>query len=66
MSDQYLRKQLMEFKIIFGLGLIGIFSLMKAVFDYQHIDMGIGYIALLIGVGNIIWAIYDYKTLRKK
>ena len=38
---------------------------MKMVFDYQHISMGIGYIALIIGIGNIIWAIRDYITLRK-
>ena len=64
-KDQELRKYLMQFKFIFGLGLTGIFSIMKAVFDYQHIPMGIGYIALIIGIGNIIWAIYDYIMLRK-
>ena len=64
-EEHYLRRYLMQFKVIFGLGLIGIFSIMKAVFDYQHISMGIGYIALIIGIGNIIWAIYDYITLRK-
>lgn len=64
-TDQDLRKYLMQFKFIFGLGLTGIFSIMKVVFDYQHIPMGIGYIALIIGIGNIIWAIYDYIMLRK-
>lgn len=64
-TDQDLRRYLMQFKFIFGLGLTGIFSIMKAVFDYQHIPMGIGYIALIIGIGNIIWAIYDYIILRK-
>jgi uncharacterized membrane protein len=64
-TDQDLRRYLIQFKLIFGLGLTGIFSIMKAVFDYQHIPMGIGYIALIIGIGNIIWAIYDYIMLRK-
>ena len=64
-TNQELRRYLMQFKFIFGLGLTGIFSIMKAVFDYQHIPMGIGYIALIIGIGNIIWAIYDYIMLRK-
>ena len=59
-----LREYLIQFKIVFGLGLIGIFSIMKAVFDYQHILIGIGYITLIIGIGNIIWAVYDYITLR--
>lgn len=63
--EQETQKYLMQFKLIFGLGLIGIFSIMKAVFDYQHIPMGIGYIALIIGIGNIIWAINDYIILRK-
>lgn len=64
-TEQDTRKYLMQFKFIFGLGLTGIFSIMKAVFDYQHISMGVGYIALIIGIGNIIWAIYDYIMLRK-
>lgn len=64
-TDQDLRWYLMQFKFIFGLGLTGIFSIMKTVFDSQHIPMGIGYIALIIGLGNIIWAIYDYIILRK-
>ncbi len=64
-TDQDLRWYLMQFKFIFGLGLTGIFSIMKTVFDSQHIPMGIGYIALIIGPGNIIWAIYDYIILRK-
>ena len=64
-TDKDLRRYLMQFKFIFGLGLTGIFSIIKAVFDYQHIPMGIGYIALIIGIGNIIWAIYDYIMLRK-
>ena len=64
-EEQSLRQYLIQFKLIFGLGLTGIFSIMKAVFDYQHIPMGIGYIALIIGIGNIIWAIYDYIKLRK-
>ena len=64
-TDQDLRRYLMQFKFIFGLGLTGIFSIMKAVFDYQQIPMGIGYIALIIGIGNIIWAIYDYIALIK-
>ncbi len=64
-TDQDLRRYLMRFKLIFGLGLTGIFSAMKAVFDYQHVPMGIGYIAFIIGIGNIIWAIYDYIILRK-
>lgn len=63
--DQDLRKYLMQLKFIFGLVLIGIFSIMKVVFDSQHIPMGIGYITLIIGIGNIIWAIYDYIMLRK-
>lgn len=61
--DQELRKYLIQIKLIFGLGLIGIFLLMKMVFDYQHIQMGIGYITLIIGIGNVIWAIYDYVTI---
>lgn len=65
LTDSDLRKYLIQFKFIFGLVLIGIFSIMKEVFDYQHIQIGIGYIALIIGVGNIIWAIYDYVIMRK-
>lgn len=64
-TDQDLRRYLIQFKFIFGLGLTGIFSIIKAVFDYQHIPMGIGYIALIIGIINIIWAIYDYIIYRK-
>ena len=59
-------KFLMRLKFKSGLGLIGIFLIMKAVFDYRHIPMGIGgYITLIIGIGNIIWGIYDYIMLRK-
>lgn len=65
MTTEDLRKYLIQAKFVFGLGLAGMFSIMKAVFDYQHIPMGIGYIALIIGIGNIIWAIYDYIMLRK-
>ena len=64
-TDQEFRRHLIQFKLTFGLGLTGIFSIMKMVFDSQHIPMGVGYIALIIGIGNIIWAIYDYIMLRK-
>lgn len=64
-TDKEFRRNLIQFKLTFGLGLTGIFSIMKMVFDSQHIPMGVGYIALIIGIGNIIWAIYDYITLRK-
>lgn len=64
-TDKEFRRNLIQFKLTFGLGLTGIFSIMKMVFDSQHIPMGVGYIALIIGIGNIIWAIYDYIMLRK-
>lgn len=64
-TEQDLRRYFVHFKVIFGLGLTGIFPIMKMVFDYQHIPMGIGYIVLIIGIGNIIWAMYDYIILRK-
>lgn len=64
-QDKQFRRLLMNLKLVFGLGLIGIFSIMKVIFDIQHIPIGVGYIALLIGIGNIIWAVYDYIELRK-
>lgn len=65
-TDKVLRKFLMRLKFTLGFGLTGIFLIMKSVFDYRHIPMGIGgYIAFIIGIGNIIWVIYDYIMLRK-
>jgi uncharacterized membrane protein len=65
MTTEDIRKYLVQVKFVFGLGLVGLFSIMKMVFDYQHISMGIGYIALIIGIGNVIWTIYDYIALKK-
>lgn len=62
--DHDLHKYLIQVKLIFGLGLIGMFLLMKMAFDYQHIQIGIGYVALMVGIGNVIWAIYDYATIK--
>ena len=64
MVDQDLRKCLIQVKLIFGLGLIGMFLLMKMTFDSQHIQIGTGYIVLMVGIGNVIWAIYDYATVK--
>jgi hypothetical protein len=66
MISEDARKYLIQIKFIFGLGLTGMFLIMKMVFNYEHIPIGIGYIVLFIGMINIVWAIYDYVLLRNK
>jgi hypothetical protein len=62
----YLDKHLRDIKLLFGAMMLGIFSIMKAVFDHVGVPMGVGYLSLIVGVVMIAWGIHDYFKIRRR